>query len=370
MNRRSFCLLWLFCFNVAAWSVADEVRVNLSNREVAAIDAAMQNEIKRQQLVGAAIGVIRNGRVVFTRGYGFADLEKKRKMTTETVVNWASNSKPVVAMLAMQLVEQNKLDLDRDVREYVPEFPDKGSKITTRQLLSHQSGIPHYSNGRIVQTPGRRSVKQELDPVIAIQRFDRSPLIFQPGSKMDYSSHAYVLLSAVVQRAGGEPIQDQLDKRIVTPLKLTSLQLDLPTKGQRSWATGYYKNSRGQVVPAQEYSHAWKHGAGAYKSNINDFARWAVANLNGELIKRRTQQQMWTNQTLSNGQKIKYGLGPVVEGAGSSLKISHNGSQRETKTRMVIYPNQRHGMVCMTNCNHGDPGAMTTAVYRALASAR
>src|SRR5437763_17217905 len=121
----------------------------------------------------------------------------------------------------MQLVDKHLLDLDADVRKYVPEFPDKGEVITVRHLLCHQSGIPHYGHGRIVPTQRSYTTNQPfLDPVHSLDRFNQSPLIFKPGEKTSYSSYAYILLSAAVQRAGKEPFGEQIQKRIARPLAM------------------------------------------------------------------------------------------------------------------------------------------------------
>lgn len=370
MRRWRLTVVFTLCFllRVCGAVFAQDATADFPEQQLAAIDAAMAEQIEQQALVGVAIGIIRDNQVVLTKAYGYANRERQEKMTTSTIVNWGSNSKPIVAVLALQLVAQGQLDLDADVRQYVPQFPDKGATISSRQLLSHQSGLPHYLNGEVIASPGERTWQEELDPLQAIKRFDRSPLIFQPGERMDYSSHAYVLLSAVVQQAGGEPIQKQLEKRILQPLGMKSFQLDVPFDGQKNWATGYMKLPNGWTWPTGDQSHAWKHGAGAYKSDVRDFARWAAALSSGELLDPQTQKQMWTNQTLRDGSRIQYGLGVIVEGEGMSLKVSHNGSQNETRTRMVLYPRQKHGMVVMSNTSGMDPGAVTTAIYRAIAT--
>ena len=358
----SFCLAGALLLPAAASAQTRRV-------DARAIDRAVEAELKRQNVVGAALAVIRDGEVVHTRGYGSADLARGTPVTARTVFNWASNSKPVMAVLAMQLVQAGRLDLDAGVETYLPDLPPTLRGVTARQLLCHQSGIPHYRNGRIVpDVRGAAAPEEELDPRAAVRRFSRSPLLFEPGTKTDYSSYAYVLLSAVVQAAGGAPIAEQLDRRIVKPLRLSSFQSDLPRDGgdaQRDWTVAY-RLVRGRHVPVEDVAHFWKHGAGGYKSDVRDFAAFAAALTSGELLRRPTVRAMWTPRDLADGSPTVRGLGFVVGGAGPSLKVSHGGSQDETKTRLVLYPNQGHGMVVMCNSAHADPGAITTAVYRAL----
>ncbi|MBX3397413.1 MAG: beta-lactamase family protein [Gemmataceae bacterium] len=351
------CLL----FAVPAFA-QDSLPANLAT----AVDTAVRAEMEKQQVVGAAVGIIREGQIVYRKGYGLADRETKAPVTVDSVFNWASNSKPLAAVLAMQLVEAKKLDLDADVRTYVPEFPDKGAKITTRHLLCHQSGIPHYSNGTIVPTVRAYTEKNPfLDPIHSLDKFNRSALIFKPGEKVDYSSYAYILLSAVIQRAGKEPYHDQLMNRIAKPLGLPSLERDGTTNGQKHWTKGYLKSAKGEVVPAPEEAHDWKHGAGGYKSNVADFARWAKGLLDGQLVSKATEATMWERQKTADGKLTTWGLGFTVDEQGG-LRVGHNGSQPEATSRMVLYPKAKQAVVVLTNCRHASPTAISTAIFSAL----
>ena len=214
----------------------------LSRRAIAAVDEAVEAEMQRQQLVGVAIGIVREGAVVLTKGYGFADFENQVPVTTQTVFNWASNSKPLTAMAAMQLVQKKKLDLDADVRKYVPEFAPQGPPITVRQLMCHQSGLPHWTNGRVVPSPDLDAEAMEsIDPLVTVRRFSQTPLLFEPGSRFSYSSYGYILLSAVIEQAGRESFYVQIEKRIARPLGLESLQLDM-AENHADWAVGYTRN--------------------------------------------------------------------------------------------------------------------------------
>lgn len=355
------------CAAFISQSALAQVRLgkNLSAEITAAVDKAVEAEMTKQRVVGVAIGIIQDGEIVYLNGYGLADREKKIPMSTESVVNWASNSKPLAAVAAMQLVEKKMLDLDADVRKYVPEFPDKGEVITTRQLLCHQSGIPHYSNGPVIPTKRQYSTALPfLDPVASLDRFNLSPLLYKPGSKSTYSSYAYILLSAVVQRAGQQPFPDQIRDRIAKPLSLQSLQLDITAKSEPNWTVGYVKKAE-QIVPAAPTEEYWKHGAGGYKSNIADFARWAQGLINHKLVSRETETLMWTAQKTTRGDAKTTGLGFVVEDQ-NGLKVSHNGKQSKATSRMVIYPKARHGVVILCNCDFASPAAFSSAIYSAL----
>ncbi len=335
------------------------------------VDAAVTSEIERQQIVGASIGIIQDSTIVYTQGYGWSDLKRKIPVTDETIFNWASNSKPLISIAALQLVQHGQLKLDEPIVSYCPRLPAQLQQITPRQLLCHQSGIPHYTNGTVIPSKARSKPDvtlnplDELDPQKSIDRFIRSPLLFKPGSQTSYSSHAYVLLTAIVQAAGHEPVDEQLKSRIIHPLSLGSFQLDLPGDHHDNWTLAY-EIRLGKPEVVSDYAHFWKHGAGGYKSNVKDFARFAKALAESTLIAPSMTAKMWTRQNTSDGEESIYGLGVVVTNSGDALKVSHNGSQDETRTRMVIYPHRKHGIVVMCNTQNCDPARITTAIYTAL----
>lgn len=332
----------------------------------AAVDQAVREEMERQELVGVAIGVIREGRIVYTAGYGLADRENEVPVTDDTMFRWASISKPVTAVAAMQLVEAGELDLEADVRAYVPEFPDKGAPISTEQLLSHLSGIVHYRNGPVERQPRDYETDHPFESVIlALDTFAPSPLVSQPGERYSYSTHAYILASAVVERAGEGTFWAQVQERICEPLGLTTLQpdyqwLDIPNR-----AVGYRKIGE-HVFKTTNTDVSWKLGGGGFISNVHDLARFAAALMNHELVGDATSLDMWTPRVDRQGEATGYGLGLSVSRPNDTLRVAHNGSQEKARTRMVFYPEQRHGVVVMTNTEHANPGAITTAIYRAI----
>ena len=343
------------------------VAAGLSDQEIATIDRAIQAEMEEQRIVGLALGCIRDGQVVYTKGFGFEDRERRIPVSGQTLFRWASVSKPLTAIAAWQLVEKQRLDLDADVRTLVPEFPDKGTKITARQLMCHQGGIVHYTNGKLIRT--RRNYPTEHpfeDCVLALDTFRESPLVAPPGTRFSYSTHGYILLSAVVQRAGRQKFADQVAERIARPLGMTTLQPDYQWKTLPHRAIGYRLRDN-RVVESTNTDVSWKLGGGGFVSNVRDMALLASGLINGRLVSADTQTRMWTPQTTSSGKATKVGLGFFVEQQNGTLKVSHNGSQEKTRTRLVIYPRRKHGLVVMCNSEYANPGRVTTAVYQALA---
>ena len=353
-----------------------------------AVDAAMWDEMKRQELVGLAVGVIMDGRVVYTQGYGWADREKQVPVTRATMFRWASISKSLTAVAAMQLWERKQLELTTDVRRLVPEFPAKAAPITLRHLLCHQGGIVHYTNGKVVVTVRRYEQPNPFENVLmALDTFKHSPVVNAPGEKFAYTTHGYILLSAAVERAGKQKFANQVRDRIAKPLGMKSLQPDYQWRDIPHRAVGYRKRD-GEIVPSTNTDVSWKLGGGGYISNIDDLAKFAIGLLHHNLVQKDTARKMWTPQKLNNGKFTSYGLGFSIAqyhegklGKWQPTKldhpapppitlVGHGGSQEKTRTRLLIIPGQNVGVVVMTNSENGDSTKLAGRLLKVLLAQR
>jgi CubicO group peptidase (beta-lactamase class C family) len=338
----------------------------------AAADKAAAAEIEKQKLVGTAVVVIDGGKVAWSKGYGFADREKKVAVDPAvTSFRWASISKPVTAVAALQLVEAGKLDLDADVRDSVPEFPDQGTKVTVRQLLCHQSGIVHYMNGKVVKTEKKYAEPHPFtDVVVALDHFKESPLVHKPGEKFAYTTHGYILLSAVVQRAGKQPFAEQVAARIAKPLGMAGFRPDYQWEDIPNRAFGYVRISDVTLLraAANDPDVSWKLGGGGYTSPATDLAAFGVGLLNRKLVSEKTEKLMWT-PTKPSGEKGErpYGLGFALGTTPGGVKwVGHSGSQQKTRTSLMLDPKTKRGVAVMTNSEWANPSAVAAAVLDAL----
>lgn len=338
------------------WACAHEL-------DTAAIDQAVEAEMARQRAVGVAIGVIQDGEVRYTKGYGFENREASIPVTNKTMFRWASISKPLTGIAAAQLVESGKLDLDADIRTLVPEFPDKGETITTRQLLGHLGGIVHYSNGPVVRTQREYEEAHPYESVIlALDTFKESPLVARPGEEFAYSTHGFILASAVIERAGGAPFSSQVDERITRVLELDSLQPDYQWKDIPNRAVGY-RQRNGQVVPSTNTDVSWKLGGGGFVSTIDDLAAFAAALDDDRFITPRMRQLLFTPQTTAKGKSTRYGLGfnarrQSPEGdlvREDALVVSHTGAQEKVRGLLEMQLDTGDGIVVLTNSEYAKP---------------
>src|SRR5881296_3876945 len=164
------------------------------------------------RIAGLQVAVGVDGKLVWSEGFGYADVACKVPVTAETQFRIGSVSKPLTAAALALLYERGKLDLDAPIQRYVPYFPDKGYPITTRQLAGHLAGIRHYQGDEFVLNRRFASVREGLEI------FERDSLLFPPGTRFSYSSYGFNLISAVIEGAAREEFLRYMTRNVFRPL--------------------------------------------------------------------------------------------------------------------------------------------------------
>lgn len=328
----------------------------------------INEEMASQGLVGMAASIVVDGEV-HSFCTGFEDREAEIAVTPKTLFRWASISKPVTAIAAMQLVEQGKLDLDADVRTLVPEFPKKPWGVTARQLMQHRGGIVHYWNGKVLPTKGVDYGRAHpfADAILALDKFKDSPLIAEPGTQHAYSTHGYMLLGAAVQRAGAAPFHHQVTARISAPLDMKTLYPDYQWEALEHRAVGYRKRGD-EIVRSADADVSWKLPGGGYVSTIGDLARFAKGIAEEKLLTQASWTAMWTPQQAPETEDgfIKYGFGFGISQTGGELRVSHTGAQAKTRTLMQVRPGTDAAVVLMTNCEWAKLAPIATKLWAVI----
>ena len=163
-------------------------------------DSLVGEEMKKQNIAGLSLTIVVDKKIAVSRAYGFADLENQVPATTSMMFRTGSLAKPMTSAAAMALYQAGKLDLDAPVQNYCPAFPKKQWTITTRELLGHLSGIRHYrqDNADFLSTKHYAHISD------AFEMFANDPLLFEPGTKMQYTTFGYDVVGCVVEGASGE----------------------------------------------------------------------------------------------------------------------------------------------------------------------
>lgn len=313
------------------------------------IVARIEKELDAQQVVGLSAAFVIDSEVVDVRSWGWEDFGKDLPATGKTLYRWASITKPMTAIIALQLAAEGKLDLDADVRNLVPEFPEKQYAVHARHILSHQSGIVHYQHGPVVTQREYESKDPFRDRILAIDMFKESPLIFKPGSATSYSTHAYVLLGAVLQRAGGKTYAQLIDERIATPLGMDTLRPDYQGEDIPHNTRGYSRVSGGRVIDSGDSNVAWKLPAGGFVSTVGDLARFASGLVGDELLDEELFEALTSRQKLNSGKYDGWGAGIKIGGRRNLEFLMHSGGQLKTSTMLLACPQAKLAVVLMCN---------------------
>ncbi len=202
----------------APLAVAQDVATMLAQKA----DSLVQEEMRKQNIAGLSLTIVVDKKIAVSRAYGLADLENQVPVTTSTLFRTGSIAKPMTATAAMALYQAGKLDLDAPVQKYCPAFPQKPWTITTRELLGHLSGIRHYrqDNSDVFSTKHYAHVSD------AFEMFANDPLLFEPGTKMEYTTFGYDVVGCVVEGASGEDFVTALNALVLTPAGMTSTRTD------------------------------------------------------------------------------------------------------------------------------------------------
>jgi len=334
----------LFCNQAAAQVISDKKQ---------AIDQLLASYIQDHHIPALSVAVVSDGKLLVSNGYGLADVENNVPATAETVYRIASLSKPVTATAAMELVQTGKLDLDAPIQKYCPAFPQKHWTITTRELLSHQSGIRDYKNDEeTVNTRHYASINN------ALPQFANDPLQFEPATKMRYSSYGYVVLGCVVEGAAGEEYDDYMRQAIFTPAGMKTARLDDVFAIIPHRARGYRLTTNGQLQNAQFVDISNKPPGSGINASADDMGNFVAALYSGKLVSRTTLNRMLTPAKTKTGKNTIYGLGFFVGGPIGNYRglkeAGHGGDQQGFSSVLYLLPEKQFGVVVLSNMEGQD----------------
>lgn len=268
---------------------------------------------KHYNVPGLSIAIAKKGQIIFAKGFGFADLERGTRVRPTDFFRLASVSKPITATLVFELIEQGKVNLNAPARQYLPELPPHHTYLV-RDLLCHRSGVRHYANDK---TP-----KNYPTQVSALSIFAKDPLRFQPDEKSQYSTHAYTVLGALIEKVVGKPYRTYAaDRMRVWGIKDVQCE-----SGDNSKRTEIYTEGEGKVAKRDDIS--WKFAGGGYEATAIGMCSLGSAILAGKILKPESLQTMWTPQ---KHESMAFGW-HVYDGAAYSV-ASHNGSQLGANSR-------------------------------------
>lgn len=324
----------------------------ISLTQTAAINNLVRPYLADHHVPGLSLAIVVDGRLVLVEGYGLSDLENNVPATGDTIYRIASLSKSVTAMGAMRLVESGKLDLDAPVQKYCPAFPKKQWSITTRQLLTHQSGIRDYRNDEeSISTRHYKSINE------ALSQFANDPLEFQPGTKMQYTSYGYIVLGCVMEGASGESYTAYMKRAVFDPANMTATRLDDVFAIIPHRARGYVSKD-GHLQNAVFVDVSNKPPGSGINSSARDMGTFMTALYGQRLVTSPTWQQMLAPARTIDGKLTIYGVGFFVGGPISNYRgiteAGHGGDQQGFSSILYLLPEKKFGVVMLTNLEGED----------------
>lgn len=325
------------------------------------LDEYLANYISIKQVPSISAGLLINGEIKWIKSVGYSDIENKVPASEESLYRIASISKPITAIAIMQLWEEGLINLDEDVRKYLPYFPEKKYKFTVRQLLNHTSGIRSYKDGEFDSKKYFRSTKE------ALKVFEYDSLMFEPGTKYFYTSLGYTVLAAIVEEITKKSFENYINENIFLRAGMLSSRVDKHRDIIPFRARGYEKDAEYNLVNAPLADLSIKVAGGGILSNSKDLLLFAKALLENKLVSTSTLKFMTTKTKLKNGNFINYGLGFSLEFENDSLKyFSHAGAGTGFSSLLIIYPSLKNAAVHLINIrdiNLGNPAKDLLSYY-------
>jgi serine beta-lactamase-like protein LACTB, mitochondrial len=294
---------------------------------------------------GASIAVMFDGRVIWSEGFGLADVEQQVAVTPRTVFRIGSVSKPLTAAALGLLVQQGKVDLDAEIQRYVPGFPRKQYPITVRQVAGHIAGIRHYRDGEFENQKHYDSVLEGL----AI--FSADSLLFEPGTRYQYSSYGWNLISAVIESASGEAFLPFMRKTVFGPVGMDHTYPEFADSIIPFRADFYaYHDSTRRMLNAPYVDNSYKWAGGGFVSTSEDLVKFGQAMLAGSLLRPETVATLWTSMTTRSGKPTAYGIGwSVTRDSLDRRRVGHTGGAMGGTATLQIYPEQKLVIAILVN---------------------
>ena len=303
---------------------------------------------------GAAVAVAKDGKIIFKKGYGMANLEYDIPITPATVFHIASVSKQFTVFSILLLEKQGKLSLDDDIRKYIPEVPDFGKKITLRHLASHTSGL--RDQWSLLSMAGWRMddviTKEHVLKLVSKQK----DLNFAPGDEYLYCNTGFTLLAEVVSRVSNMTFAQFTKKYIFEPLNMKStLFYDDHEKIVKNRAYSYYTDSTGIKKSVLNYANV---GATSLFTTVEDLSLWAMNFSDIKVGDTTIINKMNTPATLNNGKTFGGALGQFVGMYKGLNEIQHGGADAGYRTYLTRFPDQNFSVVVFSNSAEFNSGRM------------
>jgi CubicO group peptidase (beta-lactamase class C family) len=323
-----------------------------SERAGAAVDEVFA-DVAKPGSPGCALAVARDGRLLYAKGYGLANLEQNVPITPDSVFDIGSTSKQFSASSILLLEKQGKLSVNEDVRKYIPELPNYGKPITILNLLNHTSGLRDYLALFELSGVNVDSVTTDDQALSLIIR--QKGLDFDPGSEWLYSNSGFFLLSTIVKRVSGQSLREFAAANIFEPLAMThTVYRDSHTLLVPNRALAYDPVEKSSTFTL-DVSYFEQTGDGAVHTTVGDLLKWDENFYTAQVGGKSFLVELQTPGTLSSGKTLDYAKGLFIQPYRGLPAVRHGGSWGGYRAELLRFPEQHFSVVCLCNRSDSNP---------------
>jgi len=342
------------CTQPKEQSPGDIIEDALGSELETKLEPLIKEVIEAYDLPGLAIGIVKEGKVAYARGFGYKNTDTREPITTTTLFHMASISKPFVATAIMQLVEQGKIDLEASITTYLPYFQlddERFKEITIQQMLSHVSGMPD-----VMDYEWNNPVYDEG----ALERYVRSltdrKMRFAPGQKFAYSNMAFECLGDVIGKVSGMSFADYEKMHILNPAGMKESTFLKPEHLPENWAAGHLRSLK--TVAWEGYPYNRMHGpSSTLHSNVLEMCNWAITNINrgtfqeNQILNPSSYDVLWKPWIQIGGDESRdsVGLSWFLGEYRGEKSVGHGGGDIGFNTYLAILPEKSMAVVVLCN---------------------
>lgn len=324
----------------------------------AKIEGLILNELKDKNGPGAAFMVAKNGKPIFKKAFGNANLELDVKLGEDYKFQLGSMTKQFTAVAIMILEDQGKLNTNDLVSKYIPDYPN-GNAIKIHHLLTHTSGIKDFTKMKSL----REIAQKEVSPKMMVDFFKNEAVDFQPGEKFDYNNSGYVLLGYLIELVSNGSYEDFIEKNIFQKIGMTESCYATDRKLIAKRAYGYQKKEN-IYVNKTIINYSVPYSSGALMSTLGDMLKWQNALNQNLLLSAASSQKLFSKNKLNNTEEVAYGYGWHIREINQVPTREHGGSIFGFKSMGVYIPSKDIYVLGFTNCDCISPTSITQDIAK------
>jgi CubicO group peptidase (beta-lactamase class C family) len=334
------------------WNTSSAANKNSDEKSAAAVDEVF-SDLAKPGSPGCALGVYRDGKIIYAKGYGLANIEENVPINPQSVFDIGSTSKQFTAASILLLEKQGKLAVTDDVRKYLPELPSYGQTISILQLLNHTSGLRDYLALMELAGINTDSVTTDEDALALINR--QKGLNFAPGSDWLYSNTGFFLLSVIVKRVSGKTLREFAAENIFTPLEMTHTQFrddHASLIANRALAYDEREKKDGYTLNVSYFEQT---GDGAVHTSVEDLLKWDENFYSPRVGGQDFLNELQERGKLNSGKVLDYAKGLFLQDYRGLHSVSHGGAWGGYRAELLRFPEQHFSVACLCNVGNAHP---------------